>query len=66
MKEDLRNYRNHRMEEWLILSLFYCALNPMSKSMVDCSRRGIHVKGDGYGQKLLFDLSSSELLTVGF
>jgi hypothetical protein len=34
-KEAVMNYPNHGMEKWLILHLFYNALNPMSKSILD-------------------------------
>ena len=36
----MRNCPNHGMEEWLILHLFYNALNPMSKSMLDTAVGG--------------------------
>jgi hypothetical protein len=32
---------NHGMEEWLILYLFYNALNPISKSMLEIASTGI-------------------------
>ena len=35
MKECIRNCSSHGMEDWLILHLFYNALNPVSKSMLD-------------------------------
>ena len=35
MKEAIRNYPNHGMEEWLLLHMFYNGLNPMSKAMLD-------------------------------
>jgi hypothetical protein len=40
MKEEMRNCPNHGMEEWLILHLFYNALNPMSKTMLDIATGG--------------------------
>ena len=40
MKECLRNYPNHGMEDWLILHLFYNALNTVSKSMLDTAAGG--------------------------
>ena len=40
MKECLRNCPSHGMEDWLILHLFYNALNPVSKSMPDTAARG--------------------------
>jgi hypothetical protein len=38
MKEVVRNCPNYGMEEWL--TLFYHALNPMSKFMLDTAARG--------------------------
>ena len=40
MKEAIRNCPNHGMEEWLILHMFYNALNPMSKTMLDTAAGG--------------------------
>src|SRR3954466_716935 len=40
MKECTRNSPSHGMEDWLILHLFYNALNPMSKSMFDTATGG--------------------------
>ena len=40
MKEFVRNSPNHGMEDWLILHLFYDALNPMSISMLDIAAGG--------------------------
>ena len=40
MKGAIRNYPNHGMEEWLILHMFYNALNPMSKNMLDTTVGG--------------------------
>ena len=40
MKDSVRNCPNHGMEEWIILHLFYNALNPMSKSMLDTAAGG--------------------------
>ena len=39
MKECMRNCPSHGMEDWLILHLFYNALNPVSKSMLDTVAR---------------------------
>jgi hypothetical protein len=41
MKEATMNYPSHGMENWLFLHLFYNALNPMSKSMLDTAVGGI-------------------------
>jgi hypothetical protein len=41
VKESLRNCPNHGMEQWLILHLFYNALNHVSKSMLNTAARGI-------------------------
>jgi hypothetical protein len=58
MKEFIRNYPNHRMEEWLILHLFYNAPNPMSKSMLDT--RGIFMSKEvEEGIKLLDDMQNN-------
>ena len=40
MKECIRNCPSHGMEDWLILHLFYNALNPVSKSMLDTAAGG--------------------------
>ena len=40
MKEATMNCPGHGMEDWLILHLFYNALNPMSKSMLDTAAGG--------------------------
>jgi hypothetical protein len=40
MKEFVRNCPNHGMEDWLILHLFYNALNLISKSMLDTAAGG--------------------------
>ena len=40
MKECMRNCPSHGMEDWLILHLFYNALNPVSKSMLDTAAGG--------------------------
>ena len=40
MKEYIRNCPSHRMENWLILHLFYNALNHVSKSMLDTASGG--------------------------
>ena len=40
MKEGIRNCPNHGMEEWLILHVFYNALNPLSKNMLDTTAGG--------------------------
>jgi hypothetical protein len=40
MKEAIRNCPNHGMEEWLILHMFYNALRPMSKTMLDTAAGG--------------------------
>ena len=40
MKEAIRNCPNHGIEEWLILHMFYNALNPMSKTMLDNAAGG--------------------------
>ena len=40
MKEAIRNYPNHGMEEWLILHMFYNGLNHMSKTMLDTAAGG--------------------------
>ena len=36
----MRNCPSHGMEDWLILHLFYNALNPVSKSMLDTAVGG--------------------------
>src|SRR4051812_45015865 len=36
----MRNCPSHGMEDWLILHLFYNALNTVSKSMLDTAARG--------------------------
>jgi hypothetical protein len=40
MNEATMNYPSHGMEDWLILRLFYIALNPMLKSMLDTAAGG--------------------------
>ena len=35
MKEAIRNYPNHGMEEWLILHMFYNGFNHISKTILD-------------------------------
>ena len=40
MKECIRNCPSHGMEDWLIIYLFYNALNPVSKSMLDTAAGG--------------------------
>src|SRR5438105_3574770 len=40
MKEAVRNCPNHGMEEWLIIHIFYNALNPLSKNMLDTAAEG--------------------------
>jgi hypothetical protein len=48
------------MEEWLILHLFYHALNPMSKSMLDIVAGGTFIgKEIGIAIKLLNDMQDS-------
>jgi hypothetical protein len=60
MKESVRNCPNHGMKEWLVLHLFYHALNPMSKSMLDIVARGTFIgKEIGIAIKLLNDMQDS-------
>jgi hypothetical protein len=40
MKEAVTSCPSHGMEDWLILHLFYNALNPMLKSMLDNAAGG--------------------------
>ena len=40
MKEYIRNCPSHGMEDWLILHLFYNALNSVSKSILDTAAGG--------------------------
>jgi hypothetical protein len=40
MKKAVRNCPNHGVEEWFRLHLFYDALNPISKSMLDTATGG--------------------------
>lgn len=37
MKEAIRNCHNHGMDVWLILHIFYNALNPLLKTMLGTS-----------------------------
>ena len=60
MKESVRNCPNHGMEEWLILHLFYNALNPMSKSMLDTAAGGTFMgKQVDVATKLLDDMQNN-------
>jgi hypothetical protein len=60
MKESVRNCPNHGMEQWLIRHLFYNALNPVSKSMLDTIAGGTFtVKGFEEGTKLLDDMQNN-------
>jgi hypothetical protein len=60
MKESIRNRTNHGMEEWLILYLFYNALNPMSKSMLDSATAGTFMGKDiDVAIKLLNDMQDN-------
>ena len=60
MKEFIRNCPNHGMEDWLILHLFYNALNPMSKSMLDIAA-GCTIMGrpGSVATKLLDDMQNN-------
>src|SRR3954469_11941727 len=40
MKECMRNCPSHGIEDWLIIHLFYNALNPICKSMLDTTAGG--------------------------
>ena len=60
MKHCVRNCPNHGMEEWLILHLFYNALNPMSKSMLDTTAGGTFMgKEIEVAKKLLDDMQNN-------
>ena len=60
MKEAVRSYPNHGMEEWLVLHLFYNALNPMSKSMLDTAAGGTFMgKEIALATKLLNDMQDN-------
>ena len=60
MKVSIRNCPNHGMEEWLILHLFYNALNPMSKSMLDTAAGGTFMgKQVDVATKLLDDMQNN-------
>jgi hypothetical protein len=48
------------MEQWLILHLFYNALNPVSKSLLDTAVRGTFMgQGVEEGTKLLDDMQNN-------
>ena len=60
MKVSVRNCPNHGMEEWLILHLFYNALNPMYKSMLDTAAGGTFMgKEIEVAKKLLDDMQDN-------
>ena len=60
MKEATMNYPSHGMEDWLILQLFYNALNPMSKSMLDTVAGGTFMsKPVELARRLLDDMQSN-------
>ena len=60
MKDVVRNCPNHGMEEWLVLHLFYNALNPMSKSMLDIAAGGTFMGKDiALTTKLLNDMQDN-------
>ena len=60
MKDSLSNCPNHGMEEWLILHLFYNALNTMSKSMLDTAAGGTFMgKEIEVAKKLLDDMQNN-------
>ena len=62
MTESIRNCANNGMEEWLILHLFYNALNPMSKSMLDTAAGGTFMgKQVAVATKLLDDMQSNHV-----
>jgi hypothetical protein len=60
MEESVRNCPNHVMEQWLILPLYYNALNPVSKSMLDTKVGGTFMgKIFEEGTKLLDDMQKN-------
>ena len=60
MKEAIRNCPNHGMEEWLILHMFYNALNPMLKTVLDTAAGGtIMGKPIDEAKKLLDDMQEN-------
>jgi hypothetical protein len=60
MNKSVRNCLNHGMDQWLILHLFYNALNPISKSVLDTAAGGTFTgKGVEEGTKLLDDMQNN-------
>ena len=60
IKEATMNCPSHGMEDWLILHLFYNALNPMSKSMLDTAAGGTFMsKPVELARRLLDDMQSN-------
>lgn len=60
IKEAAINCPSHGMEDWLILHLFYNALNPMSKSMLDTAEGGTFMsKPVELARRLLDDMQSN-------
>jgi hypothetical protein len=60
MNKSVRNCLNHGMDQWLILHLFYNALNPVSKSVLDTAAGGTFMgKGVEEGTKLLDDMQNN-------
>ena len=56
----MRNCPNHGMEEWLILHVFYHALNPMSKLMLDTAAGGTFMgKEIDVAKKLIDDMQDN-------
>jgi len=60
MQEFVRNGPNHGMKDWLILQLFYNALNSMSKSMLNTAAGGAFMgKQVDVATKLLEDMQNN-------
>jgi hypothetical protein len=62
MKEALRNCPSHGIEEWLILHLFYNALSPLSKFMLDTATGGTFMRKEVVvAKKLLGDMQENHV-----
>ena len=60
MKEAITNCPNHGMEEWLIFHIFYNALTPMSKTMLDTAVGGTIMRRPiDEAKKLLDDMQEN-------